>query len=51
MKRTSAIFFYSLYGVLAVGIFLYWLFPSVVVRDLLVDRIHQAHPQLRVQVN
>ncbi|MBR9982473.1 MAG: type II secretion system protein GspN [Desulfatitalea sp.] len=51
MKRTSAIFFYTLYGGLAVGFFLYLLFPSIVVRDLLVDRIHQAHPQLRVHVN
>jgi type II secretion system protein N len=50
MKSTGKIMFYGLYAVLALGFFLYLLFPSQAVRDLVVARIEQTHPDIRVHM-
>ncbi|MBI5063460.1 MAG: type II secretion system protein GspN [Desulfatitalea sp.] len=50
MKNTRKIFLYALYTLTAVGFFLYWLFPSKTVSDLIVSRINQVSPVLQVDI-
>lgn len=48
MKITAKIFLYGIYAVAAVGFFLYFLFPSEIIGDLLMERISQTQPDLQV---
>jgi len=50
MKNTHKIFLYALYTLAAMGFFLYWLFPSRIVSDLIVSRIQQSSPVLQVDI-
>jgi len=50
MKKTRKILLYTLYSLIAVGFFLYWLFPSKTVSALIVSRIKQASPVLQVDI-
>jgi type II secretion system protein N len=50
MKNTRKIILYALYTMAAGGFFLYWLFPSKTVGDLIVSQIRQASPVLQVEI-
>jgi type II secretion system protein N len=50
MKNTHKFFLYALYTLAAMGFFLYWLFPSRIVSDLIVSRIQQSSPVLQVDI-
>lgn len=48
MKITAKIFLYGIYAVAAVVFFLYYLFPSEIIGDLLMERISQTQPDLQL---
>lgn len=50
MKNSRKIILYALFTLAALGFFLYWLFPSKTVSDLIVSQIRQASPALQVEI-
>ena len=50
MKPTTKIFFYIVFGLVALVFFLYFRFPSEMVQNAIDDRIKQADPKARMEV-
>lgn len=51
MKRTGKFLLYGIYALMAVGLFLYLLFPSAVVRELVVAQVRQSHSAVDVRID
>lgn len=50
MKHTRKIILYGLYTLVALGLFLYWRFPSQTVSQLIIAQIQQASPAIQVSI-
>lgn len=51
MKRTTNLFIYLLYALLACVVFLYLLFPSETVKEILTEQLAQIQPGLEIQTD
>ncbi len=50
MNRTSKIFIYGIYSLVAMFFFLYYLFPSNLMRELLMEHVAQAQPDVHISI-